>query len=262
MADLSWQIISILVATGVLVGFINTLAGGATIISMTTFMALGLPMAVANGTNRIAVIFQNFTSAANFFKKKQLHFGVAWRLAIPTIIGNIVGSQIAVTVNDNIFKICLGLIFLFILGYLALSTDERLKGDGRSVFRVKPLHYIWFFLIGIYGGYIYVGIGYVILIVTLMTMKMDLVTANAVKSFVIFVATPFSLIIFLINGDVNIIFGLLHALGNVIGAYIASQWAVGWGARFIKIFMIIVILFCTADLFKLISIKNLLLTII
>ena len=52
-------IILMLVLSGIVVGVINTLAGGGAIITMTLFMVLGLPINVANGTNRIAVVLQN-----------------------------------------------------------------------------------------------------------------------------------------------------------------------------------------------------------
>ena len=48
-----------LIVSGLFVGFINTLAGGGTIISLTVLMILGLPANVANGTNRIPIIIQN-----------------------------------------------------------------------------------------------------------------------------------------------------------------------------------------------------------
>ena len=65
-------IIAMLVISGIIVGIINTLAGGGAIISMTLFMVLGLPISVANGTNRIAVVLQNFTASLAFLRKRML----------------------------------------------------------------------------------------------------------------------------------------------------------------------------------------------
>ncbi|MDR2894993.1 MAG: TSUP family transporter, partial [Alistipes sp.] len=70
--ELSFPIISILLASGLVVGFINTLAGGGSAISLTVFMALGLPVDVANGTNRIAILMQNLSSTATFLRKGML----------------------------------------------------------------------------------------------------------------------------------------------------------------------------------------------
>lgn len=257
--ELSGAIAVILIVSGVLVGFINTLAGGATIISMTTFMALGMPVIVANGTNRIAVVLQNLTSSANFFHKKMLDTRLGLKLSVPAIIGNILGSQLAATVNEEVFRICLAVVLFAVLGFMVLSSDKRLKGDGSKVFKVRPIHYFWFFVIGFYGGYVYIGLGYLILAVTIASMRMDIMTSNAIKGFVVLVSTPFSLAVFMYNGDVNYTYGLVHALGNIIGAYLASQYAVGWGVRFLRLFMMIVIIICIADLFGLISLRNMVL---
>ncbi|MDO8896014.1 MAG: TSUP family transporter, partial [Bacteroidales bacterium] len=67
---MNWIEITALIVSGVFVGFINTLAGGGTIISMAIFLFLGLPIDVANGTNRIAVVLQNITSVSTFHQKK------------------------------------------------------------------------------------------------------------------------------------------------------------------------------------------------
>lgn len=255
--EISYGIVLIFIISGILVGFINTLAGGGTIISMTTFMIMGLPLTDANGTNRIAVVLQNLTSSVTFFKKKLLDVRVGLKLSIPAIIGNLIGSQIASTIDANIFRWCLAVVLFIILVFMVLSTDQRLKGDGSGVLKIRPIHYLWFLLIGFYGGYIYVGLGYLILAVTVMSMRMDIVTSNAIKGFVVLVSTPFSLAVFMWNGHVNYTYGLLHAVGNIIGAYIASQYAISWGVRFLRMFMIIVTLVSIADLFNLISLRDL-----
>ena len=67
---MDWHIAVILLISGTLVGIINTLAGGGSIISMTMFMAFGLPINIANGTNRIAVLMQNAAATVTFIRKK------------------------------------------------------------------------------------------------------------------------------------------------------------------------------------------------
>lgn len=254
MDTLSLEIILILVASGVIVGFINTLAGGATIISITTFMVLGLPVNIANATNRLPAVFENMSASVNFWRNKKLDIRLGLKLSVPAILGNLVGSQIAVTVNEDIIKICLGVVLLSILIFMALSTEKRLKSAGGTL-RVRKIDYFWFFLIGIYGGYIYVGLGYMILAVALLNMRMDLVTANAIKGFVIFVSTCFALGVFMANGQVHYTYGMLHAFGNVIGAFLASQYAIGWGVKFLKYFLIAVTLACLADIVGVIDLR-------
>ena len=103
-------IIIMLVVSGIIVGVINTLAGGGAIISMTLFMVLGLPIGVANGTNRIAVVLQNLTSSLAFLRKRLLDIKSGIKLSIPAVIGNIVGSMVATHISDTVFTIFMAVV--------------------------------------------------------------------------------------------------------------------------------------------------------
>jgi uncharacterized membrane protein YfcA len=87
-------------------------------------------------------------------------------------------------------------------------------------------------------------------------MKLDIITANVVKCFIIFVATPFSLAIFMINGQVDYVYGLWHGLGNVIGALLASHFALVLGAKFVRYFTLSILVVCFADIIGLISLHD------
>ena len=252
---MDWNIIILLVVSGIVVGIVNTLAGGGSVITMTMFMALGLPITVANGTNRIAVLLQNLTATVTFLRKRMLNIRHGLALSVPVIVGNIAGSLVATHINETVFKICFGVILLVILLYLVFDNRIKIR-EGHNI-DIKPLHYLWFLLIGFYGGYIYVGIGYLILAITLWSMRMDIVTANVIKNFVIFVATPFSLAIFILNGQVDYMFGLWHGAGNIVGSFLASHYMVGWGKGFIKTFIALLVLICFADLVGIISLHDL-----
>lgn len=252
--DLGYDVIIMLVVSGIAVGIINTLAGGGSIITMTVFMVLGLPINVANGTNRIAVFLQNFTATMTFIRKRMLDVRNGLLLSVPVVIGNIAGSLLATHIDESIFKICFGVVLFIILLYMIFDNHKRFHGGQRM--EIKPQHYLWFLLIGFYGGYIYIGLGYLILAISLWSMKLDIITANVIKGFVIFIATPFALVVFMLQGQVDYAYGILHGIGNMIGAYLASHYFVGWGGRFVKIFTTIIVLVCFADLIGVLSLQN------
>ena len=125
---MSWIEITALIVSGLLVGFINTLAGGGTIISISLFMFLGLPAGVANGTNRIAVILQTLTSTASFKKQKVLDTRKGLLLGIPTVIGSIIGAEIAVDIDEHIFEKAIGIIMLVMMVFIIYKPQQWLKG--------------------------------------------------------------------------------------------------------------------------------------
>ena len=95
---MNWNEIVLLLASGVLVGIINTLGGGGSVITMSLFMAMGMPIGVANGTNRIAVLLQNFSATVAFLRKGMLHVRSGVLLSLPAIFGNIFGAMVATKV--------------------------------------------------------------------------------------------------------------------------------------------------------------------
>lgn len=250
--------IIILICSGLIVGFINTLAAGGTVISLSVLMfGMGLPADIANGTNRIAVTVQNLVAVGSFRKQKILDFKKGFQLAIPTIIGSVIGAIIAVDMNKHIMEMCIGIIMIVLIFFLIFNPKRWLK--GKPALREKPIHpfiYFIFFLIGIYGGFVHVGVGYFLLAAIVLGCGFDLLKANAIKNFVVLAYTPFSLAVFMYEGKVNYQYGLVHSIGNVIGAYFASKYAVSWGANFIRWMIVMVIIFTSADLLGIIDIRG------
>ena len=259
--ELSFSIITILLASGLVVGFINTLAGGGSAISLTVFMALGLPVHIANGTNRIAILMQNLSSTAIFSRKGMLDWRSGLRLGIPAIAGSIAGAQIAASIDEHIFQICLAVVMGSVLVF-TIFGDKLLHRGGTAIHNFRPLHYLVFFLIGIYCGYIFVGTGYLILLSTMGMLHLDIVRSNVVKNFISLLAIPFSLLVFVLNGEVNWMYGLVHGAGNMVGAFLASHYAIGWGVKFLRWFMVAVVLVCLADVVGLVSVREIVLSIV
>jgi uncharacterized membrane protein YfcA len=255
---MSWVDISILIVSGILVGFINTLAGGGTIISLSLFMFMGLPANMANGTNRIAVILQNMTSVSEFKRKKVLDFKKGTKLAIPTIVGAIFGAQIASDINDEIFEKALAVVMIVMVFFILVKPSKWLIGqEDLMKKKVSWWQYLLFFLIGIYGGFVQVGVGYFLLGGIVLGAGYDLVKANAIKVWIVLLYTIFALLIFILNDQVRWDYGLVHAIGNIIGAYVASHFAVSWGANFVRWVMIVIIAITVIHLFGVVDIKNL-----
>ncbi len=174
------------------------------------------------------------------------------------MLGSIVGALIAVDINEDFFEKAIAVVMLFMLVFIIykpqkwLSARDELIKKKTSVFQI-----ILFFLIGIYGGFIHMGIGYFLLTALVFSIGYDLVKANAVKVFIVLLYTPVTLIIFLIYGQVNWEYGLTLTVGNVFGALIASRLAVKKGVNFVRWVIVVVILLTSGHLFGLYNIKQL-----
>jgi beta-aspartyl-peptidase (threonine type) len=255
--ELHWiEIVSLIVA-GLMVGFINTLAGGGSIISLSVLMILGLPANVANGTNRIAIAVQTLAATGSFRQQRVLDTKKGIILGIPALLGSILGAYIAVDINESIFEKAIAVIMLVMLVFILYKPQRWLRGQeipaGK---RTGMLQVAVFFLIGVYGGFIHMGVGYFLLIALVFNAGYDLVRANALKVFIVLIYTPLALMVFLFNGQVNWAYGLTLTIGNVVGALVASRLAVKKGANFVRWVIVVVILLTSGHLFGLYNIKE------
>lgn len=233
----------ILAAVGFLAGVINTLAGGGSLLTLPMLIFMGLPPAIANGTNRIGILIQSITSIAGFKSKgiKPNVFGVY--LGVSALIGSLIGAQIAIEIKGDTFNKILAILMVAIVLFMVYKPKINLEN---LIERTKG-KYLWisilvFFFIGIYGGFIQAGVGMFILLALTSINYLSLVNANAVKVVVVFIYTIGALVIFMYNNQIDYIYGLVLASGNATGGWIASRWAVKKGDHLVKIFLVIMVI--------------------
>lgn len=249
MADVTWWQMAALMAVGVCSGFLNVLAGGGSLLTLPLLIFLGLPAAVANGTNRVAIVVQNLSAIRSF-----QHSGIlSWRLAlwcsIPAVIGACFGAQMAVTVDERLFRQLLAVVMLLMLFLTTFDPARRYRQRMGEVNTPAgwPL-LLGFFVIGIYGGFVQAGVGFLILSVTLLS-GLDLVRGNVLKVVVILIFNLPALAIFAWNGQVDWLLGSILASGNALGALLAARMAVAKGHDWIRRVVTLVVVGCAIRLF-------------
>jgi hypothetical protein len=251
---MDWIEAVFLIVAGVAVGFINTLAGGGSAISLSVLMMLGLSPAMANGTNRIAVILQKVVASSSFKQQKVLDSKKSVLLSIPAVLGALLGAWLAVDIDKEFFKRAMGVILLLMLVLMVYKPQNWIQENTEMV--NKPLgwkQYGIFFLIGIYGGFIQVGVGYFLLAALVWGTGYELVKANAAKVFIVLMYMFFSIFVFIYHDLVDYKMGFTLAIGNMTGALIASKMAVKKGAAFIRWIIMAIIVFTSLHLFGLID---------
>ncbi len=112
------------------------------------------------------------------------------------------------------------------------NSDGILTGSGRN--RIITTMIVFFF-IGFYGGFIQVGVGFIIIAALTTITGLNLVETNSHKVFIVGIYTIFALIVFAFNGKMCWEIGLCLAAGMGIGGWIGSHWAVAKGERWIRI---------------------------
>lgn len=235
--------------TGFIAGFINTLAGSGSLITLPVLILLGLPANVANGTNRVGVMLQNIVSVSTFRNRGVLETQGAWKFIVPSVLGSIIGAQLAVDLDETLLRRIIGLLMLVMLAVMLLKperwiSDQTNRREPRLLVEV-PL----FFVIGIYGGFIQAGVGIFLIAGLVLGAGFNLVGANAMKNLIVLVFTAAALAVFVINEQVQWLLGLLLAAGQGAGAWVAAHLAVQRGAKFVRLVVMTIIVLSTVALF-------------
>ncbi len=233
---------------GVVAGFINTLAGSGSLITLPVLILLGLPANVANGTNRVGVLIQNVVAVTTFARRGALPVrGSAWPV-VAALAGAVIGAQLAVDIDEALMRRVIGILMLVMLAIMVARPERWLKErtDRTSVnpFIQVPV----FFAIGAYGGFVQAGVGIFLLAGLVLGAGFNLVGANAVKNLVVLVFTAAALVVFVLNDQVRWQYGLLLAAGQGLGAWVAARMAVARGAKFVQWVLIGILVLSAAAL--------------
>jgi len=236
------QIVTVLLS-GVAAGFINTLAGGGSFISLVALKAILDDTNIANGTNRIAVEIGAIMSTLGFRSKGISDTRMAMHFAIPALLGAIVGAQVTANMDEQLLDRVIGVAMLMMLGTLLLDSKKWVKPQQVELTpKRRALIYLAFFGIGIYGGAIQAGVGFLLTAAIVMLAGQDLVRTSYFKAVIVAVYTTAALAIFIYNGQVNWVLGLILSVGNGAGSWLASRLAVNRGAKFVRGVLIAVLL--------------------
>jgi uncharacterized protein len=240
---MEWYFYPALIAAGILAGFINTLAGSGSLITLPLLMFMGLPANVANATNRIGIFLQSAVGAVSFRNQKVFDYKEGIWLSVPATIGSFFGAIAAVNLSSRLMESIIGGLLLFMFFIILYKPEKWIQEKaGRIEGRPKLWQLVIFFFIGLYGGFIQAGVGFILLAGLVFGAGVNLTKANALKVFIVFVYTSVALVVFIIDSQINYLAGFVLAFGSMIGAYIASKVAIKSGPKVVRIILLVIIL--------------------
>lgn len=233
-----WYEYLLVTGVGFLAAFMNTVGGGGSLFSVPILTFLGLPITVANATSRVALLFQNVFAVIGFRSKGvELPWPYSIYLGLASLGGGIIGSLLASRVPDVIFtRIFVGVMIFSV--FLILYDPFKSKGEVRMDSRSQIIGSLLFFFVGIYGGFVQAGIGFIVIAVLSLVNRLSLVTSNYVKVFAAIVYTGVSVVVFALEGKILWETGLVLAVGHALGGWYASRWSVSAGEVWIKRVMV------------------------
>ena len=247
--ELSLISVSLLVTAGFLAGFINTIAGGGSMLTLPAFMILGLPADIANGTNRVGILLQSIAGARGFHKAGKLTPSTIVPTLVPTLIGALLGSLLAsflpvVWLKPALLATMLGMAVLMLVKPSVVAPPE---GTPAFTLKERPLAAVGLFFAGFYGGFVQAGVGFILIAAVAGGLRYDLVRTNALKMAITGALTVIALAVFIARDQVMWIPGLVMAVGTVAGAMISVKFAIKVPQSVLKwVLFVMVLITCGA----------------
>lgn len=230
--------ILILFCVGLLAGVINVMAGGGSSLTLPALIFMGLDSAAANGTNRIGILLQGMFSTLSYRKEKVSEIEKSIKLSLLTLPGAVLGALLALKISNEWFDRILGIVMIgIIVSMLIPQKFEVITNGEKKSWLIYPV----MLGIGFYGGFIQVGVGFLIMAALYHLLKMDLIRVNMHKVFITMIYTVPTLLIFIWSGNVDWLLGLSLAAGTSIGGWWAVRFSIKGGERIIRYVMVLAI---------------------
>lgn len=232
---------ALLLAVGLVSGFINTLAGGGSMLTLPALMMTGMPADLANGTNRVAVLAQSITGAKGFDQAGKLDRGALVGIIVPTVLGAGLGAATASVLPNTWLKpILLTVMAIVALSLLVPSGTKPIESDKLPAGGV--IAWLALFGAGLYGGFIQAGVGFILVAIVSGVLHYDLLRSNALKLVCTSIFSGVALIIFALQGQVLWLTGIVLALGSVLGALASVRFAINVDESVLRSILVIMVL--------------------
>ncbi|MBE9527346.1 MAG: sulfite exporter TauE/SafE family protein [Proteobacteria bacterium] len=233
-----WQII-LLMIIGIFAGWINVLAGGGSLLTVPMMLFMDIPAPIANGTNRIAILAQNITAVYAFFRKGFSDFKLSLSLSAAASIGAVAGAFLGVELDGVWFDRILAIVMIIVM--ILMATGKKIEQNINENQQPKNLFLGHLCMVGagFWGGFIQIGVGFILMPILHRVMGFNLIQVNMYKVFVVLSYTIVALSIFATQLQLLWWAGLGLALGNSIGGWYGAHTTVNKGETWIKAVMYI-----------------------
>lgn len=220
---------------GFIAAFVDSIAGGGGIISLPVFLMSGIPPHLALGTNKFSSSCASFTSSIKFAQSDKVDFKILKFLIPFTLVGSIIGTHTVLNISVKYLNTIVFVLLLIVSTYSIFSKtvgmeDKFKELNKKSIF----LGILLAFGLGFYDGFFGPGTGSFLIFGLIYIFKFDFVRAAGNGKVLNFISNISSLMVFVINGQINYTFGIPVAISMVIGARVGTKAALAKGVKLIK----------------------------
>jgi uncharacterized membrane protein YfcA len=204
---------------------VNAIAGGGTLLTFPSLLAVGLPAVTANATNTVALwpgqLSSTFAYRGHIAEERKQ----AMILGVPSLIGGLVGSWLVLAMPARVFESAVPWLILFACTLLALQGLVRKVLERVPGGRHPAALWIAQLAIGVYGGYFGAGIGILMLAAMGIMLRSSMQHANALKVLFALLTNGVAAVYFLAMGAVRLPEASIMAAASIVGGFVGARLA-------------------------------------
>jgi uncharacterized membrane protein YfcA len=221
---------ALLCLAAVAAGVVNAIAGGGTLLTFPSLLAVGTTSLLANTTSTVALVPGSAAGAWGYRRELRGMGGWLWLLLLPSLLGGLVGSLLLTLPHDGDTYFQLVIPWLLLLAatlFLFQPTLTRWlrkhEKDALASPWLRSLIVVFQFFIGVYGGYFGAGIG-VLMLSSLGLMGIgDINRMNAIKTVLSACINGVSVIVFVWLGQVEWRYVPAMTAAAILGGYFGAR---------------------------------------
>lgn len=244
---IDYRLYPVLLLTGLVAGFVDSIAGGGGLITIPVLLNLGMPAPLALGTNKLQASFGSGSATWHYGQAGLIHFRDCRLGILCTLVGATVGTLLVRRLPEDVLRqlipwLLVG-IALYVIFQPRLGEQER-----RPRWSPGTFHLVFGLGIGFYDGFFGPGTGTFWAMAYMLALGFNMTRATAHTKVMNFTSNLASLAVFLVSGHVHFGAGLCMGAGQLLGARLGSKVVIRRGTRFIRPVFIAVVLAITVRL--------------
>jgi uncharacterized membrane protein YfcA len=228
--EAGWISYLLAAAAAVAAGAINALAGGGTLVTFPTLVALGIPPVMANVTSTVALCPGYFGATLAQWQDIRLQRERLGLVVPAAVLGGVTGGFLLLHTGEKAFQALVP--FLILLASVLLAIQNPLRRWLTARFQqhsAQGIPAIWMVplivLAAIYGGYFGAGLSVIVLAALALILDDSLTRLNALKQAVAFCVNVAAAVFFLFSGKVVWSVAAVMAVGALIGGMLGGKLA-------------------------------------
>lgn len=244
MPEPTWTILALLAAAALTAGFVDAVVGGGGLIQLPALL-VGLPGATplqVLATNKLASICGTTASSATYYRRIKPDPKTFGPLMVAAFGGSVLGALVASFIPKSAFEPIVLVVLIVVGSYVLFKpslgelTELRFVGG-----RHTSLAVLTGLLVGFYDGALGPGTGSFFVIALVGLLGYSFLEASAKARLANWATNLASLVVFIPQGAVLWKIGLVMGVCNLLGGYLGARTAVSKGAKFVRVFFIIVV---------------------